>query len=267
MDSRSRENRNSLLARLRKVRLLRRRVTIAAPKLAIKTHVPWYYKLGMGIVGLAVIAVGGNFLYEAGRKIAGFSADEVQTKLASQAKEINTLKDDNAKWRAEANAAVSKIQIEQAARDQIAAQAKALEAENAKLKEDLAFFEATVSNNRQEAAMAISRLSVERDATTNQLRYRMLLVRDARQGGFAEGKAQPEFVGNLQFVVTTVQDGKTATMQFPVANQAEQYRIRFKFFERAEGVLPVAPGAQVKQVQVKVMEGGAVRATQSVTLK
>lgn len=263
------------LSRFRRLRLLRRRATISATRMSIKTHVPWYYRLPAWGLVLAIGLAGAKLIYEEGRKIAGFSADQVQDELKSQTAKIAELTEENRRLRADSNAANAKIQIELTTREQVAAQIKALEASNAKLRDELSFFESVLASGKQQPAMTINGFKFEADpAAPNQFRYRLMLARDARQGGFAEGKAEPEFNGHLQFVLTLVQDGKSAIVSFPDAKagkENEPHRVRFKYFERAEGVLNIPVGARVKQVQVKVMEGSpgstTVRATQSINIQ
>ena len=51
---------------------MRRRMTIAAPKMAVRTHIPWYWRALLWIVVLSISLAFGAWIYDAGRKFAGF---------------------------------------------------------------------------------------------------------------------------------------------------------------------------------------------------
>ena len=62
---------------------LRQRFGIAAPKVAVRTQVPWYLRwLGLALL-LAFSAAVAAWMYDAGRRFAGFDRSEVAAYLAS----------------------------------------------------------------------------------------------------------------------------------------------------------------------------------------
>lgn len=78
-----------------------------------------------------------------------------------------------------ANAAESQLNMGKAAQKQLIAQIKALETENARLKEDLAFFESLLPNAAGPQGISIRRLKIDQIAP-NQLRYRLLVMQGAQ---------------------------------------------------------------------------------------
>jgi hypothetical protein len=59
-------------------------------------------------------------------------------------------------------------------------------------------------------------------------------------------------------VVNLHQDNENLVITLPQAAQDVQaYRLNFRFYQRVEGMFSVAPGAQVKGVQVRVFENGS----------
>ena len=61
---------------------LRRRFGIAAPRVAVRSEVAWYLRwLGL-IVVLACSAALAAWMYDAGRRFAGFDRSEVEQELA-----------------------------------------------------------------------------------------------------------------------------------------------------------------------------------------
>jgi hypothetical protein len=92
----------------------------------------------------------------------------------------------------------------------------------------------------------------------NQLRYRLLVM----QGG----RGEQMFAGNLQLVVTVLQDGKSAMITFPASNavaEQEKFKLSFKNYQRVEGVLTLPSGASTTMVQARVLAKGQIRAQQS----
>jgi hypothetical protein len=57
-------------------------------------------------------------------------------------------------------------------------------------------------------------------------------------------------------------------MQFPAAGDpaASQYQVSFRYFRRMEGAFKVAAEARIQSVEVRLIQDGVVKASQSVTL-
>jgi hypothetical protein len=142
----------------------------------------------------------------------------------------------------------SRVQIEKTAQEQLVKQLKAVEIENARLREDLSFFE-NLAAGRAEDKLAVSRFKVESDAVPGEYRYRVLVT----QGG-----KEREFQGRLQLVVSMRQGGRDVTLMIPDERSPETaaYRIHFRRFFSTEGMFKVDPSAVVTSVQVRVYEQG-----------
>ena len=153
------------------------------------------------------------------------------------------------------------MQIEKTAQTQLVKQLKAVEAENARLREDVSFFEGLAARGITEDKLAVSRFKVEHDAMPGEYRYRVLVT----QGGTKDR----EFSGRLQFVVNMQLGGREIAVVIPEDKSDEAaYKLNFKRFFRAEGSFRVDPKATVRSVQVRVIESGATqpRATQNYVL-
>ncbi|GIZ52893.1 hypothetical protein NCCP691_29070 [Noviherbaspirillum aridicola] len=187
---------------------------------------------------------------------SGNAGDEAPAELREQ---LDALTAERDKLSTLANAAESQLNMEKAAQKQLAAQLKTLETENARLKEDLAFFESLLPNAAGPQGVAIRRLKVDHIAP-NQLRYRVLIM----QGG----AASQLFSGNLQLLVSTVQEGRNAMMTFPDRSPAEQqkYALSFRHYQRVEGVITLPEGVTARSVQARVLEKGQLRAQLSANL-
>ena len=84
---------------------LRKRFGIAAPRVAIRSHVPWYWRwVGLAVL-LGVGAASAAWFYDAGRRFAGFERSEVQQQLAAVTRELEDARAELEKLRAIASAA------------------------------------------------------------------------------------------------------------------------------------------------------------------
>jgi hypothetical protein len=239
---------------------IRQRFGISAPRMTVKTHVAWYWRM-LGLVAVLSCSFAlAAWIYDAGRRFAGFDRSEAEHELSQLREDVGRLTRDTAGLRASVDASESKLQIERAAQAQLGRQVKVLEEENARLKEDLAFFENLIPSERRDNNLLINRFRVEPGALPGEFRYRLLLL----QGG----RRDKPFQGSLQLLVTVQQDGKDAIISFPEAGAAVEYKLSFKYFQRVEDTFRVEPGARVKMVQVRIFESGSTqaRATQSVNL-
>ena len=239
---------------------VRQRFGIAAPRMTVQTHIAWYWRMLGLVVVLSCSFALAAWMYDAGRRFAGFDSSVAEQELSQLRESVGRLTKDSAALRASVNASESKLQIERTALTQLGKQVKALEEENARLKEDLAFFENLIPGEHRDNTLLINRFRVDPGALPGEFRYRLLLL----QGG----RRDKPFQGNLQLLVTLQEGGKDVIITLPEEGAAPAYKISFKYFQRVEGTFRVAPGAQVKMVRVRIFESGSsqVRATQSFNL-
>ncbi len=242
-----------------KFKLWVRRMSISAPKMTIKRHLPWPLR---AVFLAVVVGLGGAiamWAYDLGRNFAGLNPSGMKDQVATLSEQVRKLGAERDQLSSSANAAESQLNIERSAQTQLAGQIKALETENAKLKEDLAFFESLLPTNIGVQGITIQRLKAEIIAP-NQLRYRLLVI----QGE----KGAREFTGNLQLSVTVLQAGKSAIINFPEQNAADlaRYKLAFKYYQRVEGILTLPEGATIKAIQARVLDRGQMRTQQSVNL-
>jgi len=243
------------------LRALRHRWGIAAPKLAVHPQVAWYWRAAVVVAVLTVSLVLAMWMYDAGRRIGGFDATTAEGELSTLRNRVADLENELKGLRASAQSADNRLQIEKTAQAQLVKQLKTVEAENARLREDVSFFEGLAARGVTEEKLAVSRFKVEHDAMPGEYRYRVLVT----QGG----PKDREFNGRLQFVVNMQLGGREVAVVIPEEKSEEAaYRLNFKRFFRAEGSFRVDPKATVRSVQVRVIEAGATqpRATQSYTL-
>lgn len=236
-----------------KFRLWRRRMSVSSSQMAIKMQLPWPVRM---LVFAAVIGLGGAiamWVYDMGRGLTGAHADDTRAQLARYKEQVEQLGTERDQFSTAANAAESKLNIERSAQKQLLSQVKTLEAENIRLKEDLAFYDSLLPNATGPEGIAIRRLKID-VVSPNQLRYRLLVMQGGRNGN--------HFVGSLQLAVTTIRDGKSVMMVFPDANSGERdkFKLGFRHYQRVEGLLTLPEGVLAKTVLARVLEKDQIRA-------
>lgn len=232
---------------------------LTTPKMLIKSQMPMPFKIAIGIVVVCLGSLLALWMFDLGRDLTGFNPRDSQNRVKNLKEQLEKVSAERDRLASLVNASESKFTIESAAQKQIALQAKNLEAENVRLKEDLAFFESLLPADTGTRGISIRRVMVEMVAPT-QLRYRLLVM----QGG----KGDVQFDGNVQFSISGMQGGKSVMMLLPdaKATDADKYKISFKHYQRLEGILTIPEGIVVKVVQARVLERGQLRTQQSANL-
>ena len=245
-----------------KLKRLRQRFGISAPKLAIKTHVAWYWRAVAVVVLLSISLALAEWVYDAGRSIAGFDSRTSSQALADLKARVVELETELTVVRGVASAADSNLKIERVAQQQLGQQVRALESENAALKQDLAFFEGLLPDSiGGEQGVRINRFRIEPGNLAGQYRYRLLVIHSAT-------RTQKEFRGNLQIVLKVQEGGRDVMISFPSESDTEKqrYRLDVKHFQRAEGVLSIPSGVVLKSAEARILQDGVVRVRQTINL-
>ncbi len=244
---------------------LRQRFGIAAPRVAVHSQIAWYWRwVGVAVL-VGISAAAASWIYDAGRRFAGFDRTEVVQELAAAKQELEAARSELERLRAVANAADNRVSIERTAQQKLAQQIRALEQENARVREELATFESMLSSDARNAnaVLSIHRFTVEADVLPGEYRYRLVLLTPA-------ARRERDFSGRLELVVNLTEGGRSAMMSFPEPADAgaAAFRLAFRYFRRVEGTFRVSPKAKVESVQVRVYEAGVAqpRATHTTTL-
>jgi hypothetical protein len=235
------------------MRSLKRKFGISAPKVAVRPQIPGYVRW-LAITILAALAVALSWgMYDAGRKFAGFDKNEINYEL-ERLSQLNTrLQRENDELRMKMASLDRQSQMDHVAREDIGKQVKALETENIRLKEDLAFFQNLGAiPGKTEQRVSIGRLKLERGQLPGEYHYSLVLV----QGG----QRQKDFQGGLEFAVNFQQNGQKMVMPLASENPSKMLDVRFKFYQRVERSFRMPPDATVESMQVKVFENGIAQA-------
>ena len=235
----------------RTFRLFARRFGIDAPRLAVRPHMPWYWRW-MGV--LVFVGAGAGvawFTYDFGLEFAGFRKSEAAQVHAELSSTVQRQQRELEELHAKTVAAERQLQIERATFGDLARQVKVLALENASLKEDLAFFQSLTATGK-EGAVSVNRFRLSPEPVPGEYRYRMLLVQT--------GERMKEFSGRLQFVLNLQQDGRKVVLLLPPESgrtTTKEYQISFKFFQRVEGSFRIPSDAVVQGIQVRIYEGNS----------
>ncbi len=230
-------------------RLLRRRLTISAPTMAIRSSAAWPLRWLAVALMLGICAAVGTWAFEFGKSIAGLDSG-AKKELAMLKDEVVQLREDRDKAQSIANTADSLLTTEKAAQDKLRNQVKTLEHENRALKEDLGFFEKLMPASGNDA-IAIRGLHADVLSET-QVKWQVVVIQPTKNA--------PEFTGKLQLDFSGTLAGKPWSMPAQLQSmQVRQYR-------RMEGVIDLPPQVVVKALTAKVLEGNATRAVQTLKL-
>ena len=233
-------------------RLLRRRLTISAPRMSVRSAMPWPVRWLVLAVVFGFCAAVALWAFEFGRSIAGLDAVS-REELQRLQSEVDRLREENLQHQAVANTSGSMLVAERTALEQLTARLRQAEAENRALREDLGFFEKLIPANAGGSGIAIRGLQAELLADTH-LRWQVLLMRPVKNA--------PEFKGRLELVVAGTRDGKSWSQTLGGEGQALQLRQ----YRRMEGVVDLPLRTVVKTITARVLEGGVVHASQTAVL-
>jgi hypothetical protein len=233
-------------------KLLRRRLSISAPRMIVRSRLPWPLRWAIVALMFGFSAALALWAFEFGKGIAGFDGD-AKVELAKLRVEVAQLREEREKALSVANIAESLLKTEKAAQDKLAQSVKAVETENMALKSDLGFFERLLPASANEG-LVIRGLQAE-EKSPGQLRFQMLVMQ--------AGKAPPEFAGRYEVTLTGVLDGKPWTLAQPGGPKP----LQLKQYLRVEGMIDHSAAAVVKVVSVRVTnKSGEAKATQTLRL-
>lgn len=244
-----------------RLRLLLRRLTVSAPRMAVRSALPWPFRWAMLAIVAGFCAAIGLWAFEFGKEIAGIdkgSKEQLRQALAqvdSLRAELTQLTQERNKAQAVADTADTVLTTEKVAQEKLLAQNRQLEAGNQRLKEDLGFFEQLipVPVGGSGGAMAIRGLHAER-LPTGELRWQVLVIQAARRPELFNGQLEVTFAGVLQ--------GKPWTTNLPAGPQA----IQVGQYARLSGVMQVPAQTEVRSITAKVLSGKSTLAMQTTRL-
>lgn len=232
-------------------KLFRRRLSISAPRMIVRSHLPWPLRWVVLAVAFGFSAALALWAFEFGKDIAGLDRGSKE-ELAQLRAEVQRLRDERERAQSIANTADSLLKAERATQDKLNQQLRQSEAQVLALKADLGFFERLLPANGD--GLAVRGLQAEA-VQPGQLRYQLLVMQS--------GRSPAEFKGRYELLLGGLVDGKPWTYAAPGGAKS----ITLRQYARVEGLIDHPVQAVVKTVQVRVLDGaGGVRATQTLKL-
>ena len=236
-------------------RLLRRRLTISAPRMLVRSAFPWPFRWAVLAIVLGFCAAIGLWAFEFGKDIAGIDGGakeelvRVREELSALRLEVSGAKEARDKAQAIADTAGTLVTAAKAAHMALLTQSKQLEGENRQLKEDLGFFEKLIPSSGGEG-LTIRGLQAE-VVNGRQVKWQVVVMQSLKNSA--------EFSATLEVSFTGTLNGKPWSAALPSGSQA----IKIRQYGRTEGVFDVPAQVTVKSIAVRVFQGGVVKASQS----
>ncbi|MCS7101823.1 MAG: hypothetical protein NZL99_09030 [Burkholderiaceae bacterium] len=240
-----------------KWKLFRRKMGVSAPRVAVRAQLPFALRALLFFVAAAVAAAAGIAIYEYGKQFAGPDRRELVAQIDRLESQLRETKAERDRFQAVATAFESQMKVERAAQEQLARQVAALEAETAKLREDLSFFESLLPAPANAKGVLIRSFRVQPDGEPNQMRYRLLVQQS--------GKPERDFTGAVELQVSFTHNGRPFTLQIPdPAGKAPPavIELSFRHYQRVEGTFSLPPGAIARSVLVRILAANGQMQTQ-----
>jgi len=222
--------------------------------MAVRSRWPWPWRVGAWASLLAIVAGMWWWGFDFGQFFGGFNRQELEARVSAAEAENERLKKDNAVLRSKAMQQETELAMASGAQATLSKQTQELAAENAQIKDELAFLQQLVADSNKQVGLSIQRLTVERE-TDDTWRYRFLLVRG--------GTPKDEFTGHATIQVTlqpatdTV-PARSSTISLPEDQPGTEAALilKFKYYQRVEGIVAVPAGAAIRAVTVRAFESG-----------
>ncbi len=234
-----------------KFRLWRRRLSVSAPRLAIRSSTPWPLRWLLGALVLGFSGALALWAFEFGKEIAGLDRNAKQ-ELETLRVEARQLRSDLSSAQSVANTSESLLTAEKAVQEQLSLQIRQLESDNLALRSDLGFFERLIPGSGN-GDLNIRGLQIER-ISPDQIKWQVLLIQAAKNA--------PDFKGSLEITFSGTEAGKPWVKLQSDAPQS----VLIKGYLRQEGLLNVPPQVVVKTVTAKIYQGREVKTLYTIKL-
>ena len=232
-------------------KLLRRRLSVSAPRMIVRSHLPWPLRWAALAIMLGFSAALALWAFELGTELAGLDRDDKEELSALRA-EVAQLRSDHQAAQQVANTADSLLKAERTAQERLAQQVRQLEADKQAMADDLGFYQRLLPSGDD----GLQLRGVQAEAVSpGQVRWQMVVAQN--------GKGNAEFKGRFELTLVGQLQGKPWSQPLPGGPRALQMRQ----VTRVEGLIDHPPEAVIKTVQVRVMDAqGVTKATQTVRL-
>jgi hypothetical protein len=230
---------------------------MASRRMAVRTHIAWYWRGLFMSVALGVGVALAWWMYDVGGLLAGLDRGASEQGLAQLRSRVKELEKENAQLQSAQVKIDRHSQIDAESQRSLEREIKALQGENATLKEELTFIRKMSSGDRS-GALNIQRFTIKEEVQGS-YRFQLLLVQT--------GQKEPVFRGRLQLAVTAQGYGETREQLIPGdAAMDEKFKINLKTYQSIDGSFKLAPGMVVKSVEARIFADGSLRPKLSKTV-
>jgi hypothetical protein len=227
----------------RTFRRLRGRHGVTARRVAVRASRPWYWRL---LIPFVALAVGYALAYWQLSNGEHFQA-------AAESEQVHALV-------AQLVSAERRLQVEHAAQSNLAKEISSLQDEMLTLKEEVAFYKSVLTESATPGVLKLHSVKLTKGSHPGEYRYHILLVQSGSHDKMAQGK--------LQLILQAAQNGKAVTQHVEPPGQQHGIVVSFKYYQRIDGIFNVPAGMQGQSLLVELSEPGDRRPkmTQSVNL-
>jgi hypothetical protein len=230
-------------------RLLRRRLTVSAPRMAVRSALPWPLRwLSVALV-LGFSAAIALWAFEQGKSLAGVD-DRAKVELESLRRESAQMRVDLEKAQSVVNTSQSQLIAEQTSQRELVEQIRRLQEENQGLRDDLSFFERLVPSGGGTTAARIRSIQAE-ILTNTQVKWQVLVIQAAKNPAPFEGSIEVSFLGTL--------DGAPFALSPPGSPRA----VKLVQYMRLGGEFEIPEKVRPKSLTVKLTQNGALKSVQT----
>ncbi len=251
----------------RRTRQFFKHFRIDAPRMAVRSHLPWPWR---AVVVLTLLAIVGGMWwwgFDFGQILGGFNRKEIEARQTALEAEAGSLRAEAKTLRERNSELETELAMAKGTQDTLSKQTQELSNENSQIKEELAFLQKLVADSNKQVGLGIQRFTVERERG-NAWHFSLLLVRG--------GSPTDEFEGNLKLTVTaqTAAGGPgtphSVTLMLPEdqPDTAPALRLKFKYYQRVEGSFQAPEGTTVRSLVARAFESGQTspRATRNLAV-
>ena len=242
-------------------RRVRAQFDIRAPRVAVGAPRPWWGRFATLVVTVVVVVGLWWWGFDFGQIFGGVNRKEVETQLSTLDAEAARLRTEAADLRGRNSRLESDLAMSRGAEQGLSRQANTLVAENAQLKEEVAFLQKLVADSSKQAGLSIPRLTVDVDPD-GAYRYNLIVVRGGNPKGDFEGHVA------LQASLSAPEGGLvTLTLPDDQPETRAGLDLRFKYYQRIEGTLRLPAGTRLTALTARAYEDGSTspRATRTLT--
>jgi hypothetical protein len=241
-------------------RRFRAQFGIRAPRMAVRPPMPWWGRVATLVVTVGIVVGMWWWGFDFGQIFGGVNRREVEAKLSTLDSEATRLRGEAADVRIRNSRLESDLAMTRGAEQALSRQASDLAAENAQLKEEVAFLQKLVADSSKQAGLSIPRLTVDAEPD-GAYRYNLIVVRGGNPKGDFEGHVA------LQAAVSAPDGGvQMLTLPDDQPERRASLDLRFKYYQRIEGTLRLPPGSRLTALTARAYEDGNTSPRASRTL-